>query len=120
MKKIFFVSISVLFFIACSNKVISKTSTTSDKPKADAGALYASNIKSILENKCTPCHFPNQGGNKPPFDSEAAAGNNIDEILVRVQLKPDERGYMPFRGKKEGLTAAEIASLKEWKAALGK
>ncbi len=126
MKKIFFVSFSVLTFIACSNKVISKTSGSTsnppaaDKPKADAGALYTSNIKSILENKCTPCHFPNQGGNKPPFDTQAAASSNIDEILVRVQLKPDERGYMPFKGKKEGLTAAEIASLKEWKAALGK
>ncbi|MFT3907986.1 MAG: cytochrome c [Ferruginibacter sp.] len=129
MKKIFFVSFSVLTFIACSHKVISKTSDSSsngaapaaDKPKAaDANALYTSNVKSIFENKCTPCHFPAQGGNKPALDTYAAASSLINECLERVQLKPDERGYMPFRGKKEGLTAAEIDALKAWKAALGK
>ena len=124
MKKVFFVSFSVLTFIACSHKVISSTSSSSasssEKPKADANAMYTSTIKAILEAKCTPCHFPSQGGNKPAMDSYTAASSQIDEMLVRVQLKPDERGYMPFRGKKEGLTAAEIASLKEWKAAMGK
>ncbi|MEO8769042.1 MAG: hypothetical protein ABI402_03125 [Ferruginibacter sp.] len=124
MKKVIFVSFSVLTFIACSHKVISSTSASgsasTEKPKMDATGLYNSNVKAILEAKCTPCHFPAQGGNKPAFDSYTSASSQIDEMLERVQLKPDERGYMPFKGKKEALTAAEIASLKEWKAALGK
>ncbi|MEO6668499.1 MAG: hypothetical protein ABIN36_03415 [Ferruginibacter sp.] len=119
MQRIFFVAFSLLTFVACSHKVINASSAPGT-PKADATALYVSGIKPILETKCTPCHFPDKGGNKASFDNYSLASSQIDEMLIRVQLKPDEHGYMPFKGKKEGLTAAEIASLKEWKAALGK
>lgn len=116
--------ISLLFLVfvccyACSHKTTPAASTPSNT-KTDATAMYESTVKPILEAKCTPCHFPSQGGNKAALDNYAAASNNINEVLSRVQLKPDERGYMPFRGKKEGVTEAEIASLKAWKTALGK
>ena len=116
--------ISLLFLVfvccyACSHKT-TPVSTAPSSPKTDATAMYESTVKPILEAKCSPCHFPAQGGNKAALDNYTAASNNITELLSRVQLKPEERGYMPFRGKKEAVTAAEIASLKAWKAALGK
>ena len=124
MKKIVFVSFAVFTFIACTHKAISTAATPApapaEKPKADANAMYTSNIKTIFEAKCTPCHFPAQGGNKAALDNYTSASSQIDDILVRVQLKPDDRGYMPFREKKEAVTAAEVASLKEWKLAMGK
>ena len=122
MKRIFLISAAVAMFAACSPKVSSSNSNTSssDKPTVDTTAMFASDIKPILEAKCTPCHFPAQGGNKAAFDNLAAASNHISDMLLRVQLKPDEKGYMPFRGKKEALTADEIAKLKAWQAALGK
>jgi len=95
-------------------------SPVTEKPKADATALYNSDIKSIMENKCTPCHFPDKGGFKAPLNDFASTSKYIDDILTRVQLKPTEPGYMPFKGKKDPLTEAEIASLKTWKASLGK
>ena len=122
MKKTFFVSFSLLLFIACSHKVASTSSTTgsSTADAAKAETMYNTDIKPLLENKCAPCHFPDKGGNKPAFDSYASASKQVAEMLVRVQLKPEDRGFMPFRSKKEPLTATEIASLKAWQAALGK
>ena len=127
MKKIVFISFSVCTFIACSHKVINANAgsagnptASSEKPKPDANAMYTSDIKPILEAKCSPCHFPAKGGNKAAFDNFTSASNQIGEMIARVQLKPDERGYMPFRGKNEPVTAAEIASLKAWKESLGK
>ena len=122
MKRIFLISTAVVLFVACSPKVSSSNSNTSapDKPKVDTIAMFASDIKPILEAKCTPCHFPAQGGNKAAFDNLAGVSNHITDMLLRVQLKPDEKGYMPFRGKKEALTAEEITKLKTWQAALGK
>src|SRR3954465_13119181 len=88
MKKIFFVSFSLLLFVACSKKVTSTTSTASSgNDAAKAEAMYNSDVKALLENKCTPCHFPDKGGNKASLDSYASASKHIDEILERVQLK---------------------------------
>lgn len=123
MKKIILGSVALMTFLACSHKVTnsgSNSSAGSDKPKADANAMYTTDIKPIIEAKCTPCHFPDKGGNKAALDNFATVSNNITEVLERVQKKPDERGFMPFRSKKDPLTPAEIASLKAFQATVGK
>lgn len=124
MKRILFASMAALIVLSCSHKVSGSASPgnakSGDKPSADAASMYASAIKPIIEAKCTPCHFPDQGGNKESLNDYAAVSNNITEIIQRVEKKPEERGFMPFRSKKEPLTAAEIASLKSFKTALGK
>ena len=120
MKKVCLAVSAVMVFIACSPKVSSSSSSTSDKKKTDANALYNSEVKSIVEAKCTPCHFPDQGGNKAALNSFDAVSGHISEMIERVQKNPDERGFMPFKSKKPPLTAAEIASLKAFQSALGK
>ncbi len=121
MKKFFFISFTVFAFIACSKKTTSPSSGAGPTPdKAKAETMYASEIKPVLELKCSPCHFPDKGGNKAALDNFDAASKIIEDVIRRVQLDPSAPGYMPFKGKKDALTAAEIASLKSWKATLGK
>jgi hypothetical protein len=113
MKKSLLIIFSITLFIACTHKMASTA-----KPKVDAAAMFESDIKPILVAKCSPCHFPSKGGGKASLENFIAAGTNIDDVIVRVQLDPSSPQYMPFRGKRDPLTAAEIASLKAWKEAL--
>src|SRR4051812_47737203 len=120
MKKIFFISFALFVFIACSHKMSSSTSSSTAKPKADANALYISDIKPVLEIKCSPCHFPDKGGFKASLASYDSASKYIVDMVRRVQLNPTDHDYMPFKGKRAPLTPTEIASFKAWQAALGK
>ena len=76
---------------------------------------YARQIQPIMVQKCTPCHFPEQG-RKKMLDTYEATRDNVQDILHRVQLPADHIEYMPFKGKKEALTAGEIDLLKQWVA----
>ena len=108
-------------FIACSKKMTSSTPGTAAVPdKAKAEATYTSDIKPVLEVKCSPCHFPDKGGKVTALNNFNEASIFIDDIIKRVELDPSAPGYMPFKGKKEALTATEIASLKAWKETLPK
>jgi hypothetical protein len=73
---------------------------------------YSSSIKGIMTSNCSPCHFPPQG-NKKPLDTYAAVKGDIDEILVRIQKNPGERGFMPMRHPK--LADSVINQFKVWK-----
>jgi cytochrome c553 len=85
-----------------------------DAAKAPA-VTYEANIKPLIQAKCTPCHIPADGGRKMALDNPTTVKASSDEILRRVQLNPNIRGFMPF--KKDPLTEAEITMLKNWKAA---
>jgi hypothetical protein len=74
---------------------------------------YAGNISTIMTANCTPCHFPPQG-NKKPLNSYDAAKTNIDEILVRINKNPNEKGFMPMRHPK--LSDSTIKVFSQWKA----
>ncbi len=95
----------VILFSYCSH---------SKKAAAVPKLTYATSVQSLVESSCTPCHFPDKGGNKKPLNNYAAIKDNIDDIIRRVSLNPTERGFMPFR--KEKLSDASIAILKQWKA----
>lgn len=120
MEKMFFVLFAVLTFIACSHKVITSTTSSPVPSKPDANAMYISDIKPVIEVKCSPCHLPDKGGFKASFANFDSASKRINEMIRRVQLNPSEPGYMPFKSKRETLTAAELASFKAWQVALGK
>lgn len=76
---------------------------------------YAGNVKALVQSKCTPCHIPADGGRKAALDNYDAVKNAIADIILRVELAPTERGYMPF--KRPALSKEEIALLKSWKDA---
>jgi hypothetical protein len=86
----------------------------SKKATASAPKLtYQNNIQTLIAANCSPCHIPAKGGNKKPFDTYAAAQENIDAMIARIELNPTDKGFMPF--KKPKLSDSTIAVFKQWK-----
>ena len=104
-------------FQYCGSSKSASTSTASAAPVEtfENPVSYARQIQPIMVQKCTPCHFPEQG-RKKMLDTYEATRDNVQDILHRVQLPADHIEYMPFKGKKEALTAGEIDLLKQWVA----
>ncbi len=80
--------------------------------KLEAKTMYLTDVKLLLADKCTPCHFP-PNGRKKPLDSYASAKENIDDIISRIEKNPDERGFMPFKHAR--LSDSVILVFKQWK-----
>lgn len=81
----------------------------------EPAVTYAADVAPIIQDRCTPCHFP-ETGKKKFLDTYVAARDNIDSILYRVQLPKDHPKFMPFKSKKEPLSDSLINVLKLWKA----
>lgn len=60
---------------------------------------YTTHIQPVVAATCTPCHFPPKG-NKKPLDTYEGVRSNIDDIIVRIQKNPEDRGFMPFKHPK--------------------
>lgn len=116
MKQILLIAIVVSGFTACAKKTTSGAGSTTITPTAMK--MYETDVRPIVESKCTPCHIPSKGGMKGALDNAEAAKKHIDDMIRRVQLSPNDHDYMPFKGKKDPLTEQEIAQLKAWKASL--
>jgi mono/diheme cytochrome c family protein len=100
---------AALVFTYCSS------SKKAAAPAAVTKVNYQANVMSIVQANCTPCHFPDKGGRKKPLDTYAAVSSQIDEILRRIQLEPNQRGFMPDR-KPNKLSEADIKAFVQWKA----
>ena len=88
---------------------------TSTKKAVSAAAItYQKDILPIMQARCTPCHFPEQG-KKKFLDTYGATRDNIDEILTRVQLPVTDEKFMPFKSKKAPLSDSLIMVIKQWK-----
>ena len=79
----------------------------------DATISYANDIKPIMERSCTPCHFPEKG-RVEMLDTYEKTKSHVNEIIKRVELPKDERGFMPYMSKKTPLSKAEINLFKTW------
>ncbi len=101
----------VLVFAACSKK-ISPAKTVSEPPKIIM-TTYAVDILPLIQMKCSPCHLPSKGGNKPNFENYISAQKSGAEMVSRIERNPGERGFMPFRQPTK-LTVEEIAVFKKW------
>lgn len=77
-------------------------------------STYATDLTTVIQGNCAPCHLPEKGGNKKPYDNYENVKTDIDEMIRRISLNPDEKGFMPFR-KKEKLPDEVIASFQKWK-----
>src|SRR5688500_13452035 len=75
------------------------TSTKKASGKKAPKVTYMANIQPLIATNCTPCHMPPKG-NKKPYDTYEHVKSDIDEILVRVQKNPGEKGFMPSRHPK--------------------
>ena len=99
--------VTVFIFSYCSSS--KKTAAK----KAPAHLSYANNVKTVVAGYCGPCHIPEKGGKKKAYDNYANVKEDIDEIIRRIELNPDQRGYMPFKSDK--LSDSAIAIFKQWK-----
>jgi hypothetical protein len=78
------------------------------------GYFYTTDVAPIIQDRCTPCHFP-ESGKKKFLDTYNAVSTNIDDIIYRVDLPPDHPKFMPFKSKKEPLSDSLVNVLKLWK-----
>jgi mono/diheme cytochrome c family protein len=99
------VTVFVFSYCSSSKKAAAK--------KASTHLSYAGNIKTVVAGYCSPCHIPEKGGKKMAYDNYANVKEDIDEIIRRIELNPDERGYMPF--KRDKLGDSTVAVFKQWK-----
>jgi uncharacterized membrane protein len=74
---------------------------------------YEKDIRPLMLERCTPCHFP-ETGKKKMLDTYVAAKADVNEIVARIKLSPEADGFMPFKSKKPALTEAEIQLFKNW------
>jgi mono/diheme cytochrome c family protein len=87
----------------------------SSSKKASAGKFvvtYENSISNLIQGSCAPCHIAGKG-NKKPLDNYTAASSTIDEIIVRIQKNPGERGFMPMMHPK--LQDSTINVFVKWK-----
>ncbi len=105
-----------LFLIAAFGLIIYQSCTSSKKTAAPSlsAVSYEKDIKPIMIASCTPCHFPDEG-KKKYLDTYNSVATNIDDIITKVKLPQDEKGFMPFQLKKPALTVEQIALLETWK-----
>ncbi len=81
----------------------------------DAMISYQDDIAPLLGQSCSPCHFPD-GGKVKFLDTHGAVSKSIDDIIQRVELPVEADGFMPFKSKKDPLTADQIQLLKDWRS----
>lgn len=74
---------------------------------------YTANVQPLITNNCSPCHIPPKG-NKLALNTYEAAKANVEDMLVRMQKNPDEKGFMPFKHPK--LSDSTINAFVQWKA----
>lgn len=100
-------------FTYCSSTKNAGTAKTETRP-VPKKTNYQDNVMAILQTQCTPCHFPDKGGNKKALDTYTAVSSQVDEVLRRIQLQPNERGFMPRSHPR--LSDSAINVIKTWKA----
>ena len=98
------IAIAVVFYNCHGSK-----KATASGPKL----TYDANLKSVIETNCAPCHIAGKG-NKKSYDNYANAKTDIDDIIRRIELNPDDRGFMPFKHPK--LSPETIAVFKKWRS----
>jgi uncharacterized membrane protein len=95
-----------LLMVHCGSSRKAATATASK-------STFSNEINTVVQTYCTPCHVPSKGGKKKAYDVYANVKEDIDEIIRRIELSPDQKGFMPF--KKSKLDEATIAVFKKWK-----
>src|SRR5437773_2023976 len=86
MKKYFIMSATFVAVILLSNCHTAKKAAKTTTAPTVAAVTYHANIQSLVADNCSPCHFPDKGGNKKAFDSYDAAKANIDSMIALIDL----------------------------------
>jgi hypothetical protein len=87
----------------------SKKAQVAAKP---APVTFEGNVKPIVMATCSPCHTPGNG-RLPSYLTAENTQKDIDDIVHRISLQPNERGFMPMRHAR--LSDSSINVFKQWK-----
>jgi len=104
----------ISFFQYCASSKKTTAATTTTITPAPVSLTYVSNIQPTIQANCSPCHMPPKGFKKA-LDTYDAAKANIDDILRRIKMNPNEKGFMPFKHDK--LSDSVIHIFQQWKDA---
>lgn len=96
---------TVLLFQFCS-------SSKKASAKIPVAVTYESNIMPVIQSNCAPCHIEGKG-NKKPLDNFTSATSVADDMIVRIQKNPGDRGFMPAKHAK--LSDSTINVFLDWK-----
>jgi hypothetical protein len=117
MRKIYTLAAFVIatgIFLNCNpSKKITGTPTENTTETVTSKLSYNAELKNVIAANCSPCHFPDKGGIKKAYDNYANVKSDINEMIRRISLNPDEKGFMPF--KKAKLGDSTIAVFKQWR-----
>jgi uncharacterized membrane protein len=92
----------------------SQTTTADASQKIAVNPVsYEKDIKPLMLERCTPCHFP-ETGKKKLLDTYVATKTDVNEIISRIKLRPEEPKFMPFKNKKPALTEKEVQMFQDW------
>lgn len=109
------ISITLLLLIAvCLFQFCSSSKKSTAKAPVAVAVNYQTNIQSIIQGSCSPCHIAGKG-NKKSLDNYVAAKETIDDIIERIKKNSGEHGFMPLKNPKLSDTA--ITAFVEWKKA---
>ena len=59
---------------------------------------YEAHVKPLIVTKCAPCHLDD--GKEVSYDNYKSAKENINDIIRRIKLNPEQHGFMPEKGPK--------------------
>lgn len=110
MKKYFFLTGIAIVTIIFSNCNAAKKTAATPVVKS----TYTNDITTVIMNNCVPCHIPAKGGFKKAYDNYENVKTDIDEIVRRIELQPNEKGFMPFK-KTVPLPDSTISKFKKWR-----
>ena len=96
---------------SCKTSSSKKSQTLIKKPKMIVS--YQKDIRPVMVQKCTPCHFPERG-RKEMLHTYQQTKEYAVAILKRIQLPVENRKFMPFKSKRAPLTKAEIKLFNDW------
>lgn len=86
--------------------------STAKKAQEIPKTTFAAHVHPVVQTSCSPCHV-SPGGKQTALNNYANIKGAIDEVLVRIQKNPGEKGFMPFKHAK--LPDSTIQVFMKWK-----
>jgi mono/diheme cytochrome c family protein len=107
------------YFVLTSIAITTIIFSNCNSAKKTAGTVavkstYTNDVSVVIMNNCAPCHIPAKGGFKKAYDNFDNVKTDIDEIVRRIELNPNEKGFMPFK-KTAKLSDSVILVFKKWR-----
>lgn len=108
-----FLAIALILLLPMCKPSQTTATDASTKTVSANPVSYEKDIKPLMLERCTPCHFP-ETGKKKMFDTYAATKADVNEIIGRIKLNPEDPKFMPFKSKKPALTEKEVQLFTDW------